>query len=75
MDCRNCGQMKLFRRMGGGKAECYCCHEKAEMYGSKPGLICLADNKGAPRIKSHPRWCPLRTAKAKKNKEGKNSYG
>lgn len=72
MDCRNCEYMKKFQRMSGGKAECQCCHEKAEnlpveWFGNKGvGFICYVDKDGDPRIKSHPRWCPLRTGRAGK---------
>ena len=72
MDCRGCEYLKRFRRMSGGKPYCICSHEKVdklpvELFGSKElGFICLADDKGDPKIKSHPRWCPLRTDKTKK---------
>ncbi len=70
MDCRDCVYMKKFRRLVGG-IECRCCHEKAEKlplewFGSRgPGFICYVDKEGNPRIKSHPRWCPLRPGNAK----------
>lgn len=72
MDCRDCKHLKRFQWMIGGKPYCVCDHEETaklpvELFGLHgPGFICLADKKGEPRIKSHPRWCPLRAGKAKK---------
>lgn len=72
MDCRECVYMKRFRRMSGGKPYCVCGHKKAEglpveIFGTKePRFICLVDDEGEPRIKSHPRWCPLRGENLKK---------
>ena len=73
MDCKDCEHMKKFCCLIGG-IECWCCHEKAEklpveLFGSKgPGFICRVDGEGNPRIKSHPRWCPLRGRKTKKGR-------
>lgn len=73
MDCRDCEHLKRFQRMSGGKPYCICGHEETaklpvELFGLHgPGFICLADKKGEPRIKSHPRWCPLRVDKVKKD--------
>ncbi len=74
MDCRDCKHLKRFQRMIGGKPYCICDHEETakvsvELFGLYgPGFICLADKDGEPRIKSHPRWCPLRADKVKKDK-------
>lgn len=74
MDCRDCKYLNKFRWMSGGKPYCMCGHEKVfdlpeELFGGHdPGYICLADKDGEPRIKSHPRWCPLRADKVKKDK-------
>lgn len=71
MDCKDCKHMKRFWRMIGG-IEFRCCHEKTdrlpvELFGKHgTGFICRADGAGAPRIKSHPRWCPLREGKTRK---------
>lgn len=73
MDCKNCKKMKKFRQLLGiHKIEYWCCHEKvekmpSEIFGNRaPGFICYADEKGAPRTKTHPRWCPLPTENVKK---------
>lgn len=73
MDCKDCKHMKKFRRLIGG-IECRCCHEKTEqlpeeLFGNHgAGFICRADGDGNPRIKSHPRWCPLRGRKTRKGR-------
>lgn len=72
MDCRDCKHLKRFQRMIGGKPYCICDHEETakvpvELFGLHgSGFICLMDDKGEPKIKSHPRWCPLRADKARK---------
>lgn len=74
MDCRDCEHMKPFQRKSGGNPIFICGHEKVdklpvELFGSrKRGFICLADDNGHPRNKTHPRWCPLQTGRSKKGR-------
>lgn len=73
MDCKNCKMMKKFRQLlGVHKLECWCTHEKVEkmpgeMFGNRAsGFICYTDEKGDPRTKTRPRWCPLSPENVKK---------
>lgn len=65
MNCKNCKYMRKFRQLHGFRLECWCGHEKvekmpSEMFGNRAsGFICYTDEKGDPRIRTHPRWCPL----------------
>lgn len=72
MNCRNCKEMKTFRNLHGLRRECWCSHEKVEempgeMFGNRAsGFICYTDEKGDPRTRTHPRWCPLSPENVKK---------
>ena len=74
MDCKYCEYMKTFRNLHGLRQECWCGHKKveempSETFGNRAsGFICYTDEKGAPRIKTHPRWCPLPPVNVKKGR-------